>query len=295
MRERLLLGILTFVMGYACFAHGGVTPAEWGACMIAIAGCAFALWFPWRGGGFAPPLHPILLVALTLAPVSAAIQLLPLPVSWLQVIDPTRAELLAGLNGLGGVAGSKSHWAAISVAPPVTFAELERILTYITMFFLAREFSWRMPARQWLLAVPVVMVGTLEAALGLAQYFGGAGRATGTWVNPNHFASMLHMAFPLAAMLAVRNVRRRAVALSCLLMTCSAAILFAAFCSLSRMGLATVLACSALLAGAGLAAKLRGGTKWLALLAPPAIIGCLLGVAPLPLWDRFSQAQGCAT
>jgi O-antigen ligase len=291
MRERLLLCIVTLTIGYACFAHGGVTPREWGYCMIAIAAGALLLWFPYGRGSFAPLPHPVLSVALVLVPVSVALQLVPLPVSWLEAIDPPRAELAASLSALGPAV----TYAPFSVAPSITFAHLERVLAYLTMFFMARELSWRLPARRWLPALPIVVVGTAEAVLGLAQYFGGAGRASGTWVNPNHFASAMHMAFPFAAMPAVRIVRRMSfarAALSCLLMICAAAILFGAIDSLSRMGLATVLASCSLLAGAGVLTTLRGPLRWLAPAAPLAILSYILIAAPGPLWDRFSVAQG---
>jgi len=293
MRERLLLCLVTLTIGYACFAHGGVTPREWGFCMIAIVASAILLWSPFRRDCFAPSPHPVLCLALVLVPVSVAVQLVPLPIAWLQAIDPARAELAASLNALGPAI----RYAPLSVAPSLTFAHLERVLTYLTMFFMARELSRRLHARPWLATLPIIVVGTLEASLGLAQYFGGAGRATGTWVNPNHFASAMHMAFPFAALLAVRIVRRRSLArasLSCLLMTCAAAILFGAIDSLSRMGLATVLTSCSLLASAGLLTTLRGPLRWLALLAPLAVLFYILIAAPGPLWDRFAVAHGAS-
>jgi O-antigen ligase len=75
-------------------------------------------------------------------------------------------------------------------------------------------------------------------------------------------------------------------------MTCAAAILFAAIDSLSRMGLATVLASCCLLAGAGLLTSFRGPLRWLALPAPLAILAYILIAAPGPLWDRFALAHG---
>jgi O-antigen ligase len=81
-------------------------------------------------------------------------------------------------------------------------------------------------------------------------------------------------------------------ALSCLAVTCAAAILFGAIDSLSRMGLATVLASCSLLAGAWLLTALRGPMRWLALLAPLAVLSYVLIAAPGPLWDRFVDAHG---
>ena len=244
MRNSTIVAPITLVVLYACFEYGGVTPREWGYCLMAIVGCSLALWLPVRAGQSAPPLHTALLSGLILAVLAVGAQLVPLRLEWLRVIDPARAELLAGLNRAG--VGS-SDWAPTSVAPSLTFAHLQRLLSYILMFFMARELSWRMPARKWLLAIPVITAGTLEAVLGLAQYFGGAARATGTYVNPNHFAALLHMALPLTVMLAAEYVKR-SLALACLFMTCSAVILAGALYSLSRMSFVTVLACGGILA-----------------------------------------------
>jgi O-antigen ligase len=291
MRERLVLGVVTVLIGYTCFAHGGVTPREWGLSLAGIAAAALIIWLPdmrlsgASSGVFAAPIPPIILASVLLIPTAVAIQLVPLPLSVLRAIDPARAELLAGLNAAGFTANA----APLSVAPSVTFAHLERLLAWLLMFFLARELGGRLRGAQWSVALPVLIAGSLEAALGVAQYFAGAGKATGTWVNPNHFAAFLHMSFPFAVILAAGSMRRKPprVALACLLMLCTAAILFGALYSLSRMGLATILASSSLLALPFLLTKLRGPTRWLSLAGVLAILAYILTAAPGPLLDRF--------
>jgi O-antigen ligase len=181
------------------------------------------------------------------------------------------------------------------VAPSLTFAQLERLLTYLLTFFLAREVSARPPERNWLPAAPVIAVGTLEGLLGLTQYLMGMGRAYGTYVNPNHFAALMHMALPMAAMGAAFAVRRRhgeltamRVALACLLMACSAILLFGSLFSLSRMGLACVLAEGAVIGFLAIA-QARKGFRSLAI--PVGILAVALALvliaSPGALADRF--------
>jgi O-antigen ligase len=299
MRKSLFPALITLTVGYTCFENGGVTSPEWGYSMLALCALSLALWLPGPFNGFAPLPHPALLTALILVPVAVATQLIPLPYAWLQTIDPARAELLRGLHGLDPAAAAA--WAPLSVAPAITFAHLERVLSYLLMFFMARELSWRMRSRRWWLAVPVIVVGTLEAALGIAQYFAGAGRARGTWVNPNHFAALLHMAFPLAVMLAATLIRRRPgeprdsvprVAIGCVLLAAAATMLIGAFDSLSRMGLATVLTSGIVMAGLGFTSRLRGSARVLGAVVPVAILLFVMAAAPGPLVDRFYGANG---
>ena len=305
MHKSVLPGLVTLIVGYTCFEHAGVTSPEWGYSMFALCALSLALWLPGRSDGFAPALNPALLTALILVPLSVSVQLIPLPYAWLKAIDPARAELLAGLNALTpGDGGSDSlagaGWAPISVAPVVTFAHLQRVLCYLLMFFMARELSWRMRSGRWWLMTPVIVTGTLEAVLGVAQYSGGGGRAHGTYVNPNHFAGLLHMAFPPAVMIGVTLLRRLPgtpwnssswLAFGCVLLASAATIVTGAFDSLSRMGLATILTAGIVMAGLGFMARTRGRIRLLAGVAPIAIVLFVLAAAPGPLVDRFSGAK----
>jgi O-antigen ligase len=109
-----------------------------------------------------------------------------------------------------GPAGVKTSFASLSVFPSGAFQQFLLICGYVAVFLLVRELMWSFADRPWLVAAPVVMVAALEAALGLAQYVGGADESMGrgTYANRDHFAGFLEMALPFAVMYPVAVFRR---------------------------------------------------------------------------------------
>jgi O-antigen ligase len=99
----------------------------------------------------------------------------------------------------------------------------------------------------WLLAAPLVIIASLEAILGLSQFYLTAGQipAHGTYVNRNHFAGLLEMALPFALMYSVAVLRRnryrwssplRPALVACAGFSIAALLLLGTLHSLSRMG-----------------------------------------------------------
>jgi O-antigen ligase len=144
---------------------------------------------------------PILLLILYLA-----FQLLPLPSSLLQYISPARAELARGMTPVFGPAS----WVALSVAPAATRSHAIRVVEYGIVFLLIREAMATSRRRPWLSVFPLIAVGAAEAIFGLAQFASGTDveYAQGTFVNRNHFAGLLAMVLPFAAMSGVNLLRR---------------------------------------------------------------------------------------
>lgn len=226
--------------------------------------CALSLAVCFPGRRFLPtsvsdrPLAAILI----LFPSYIALQLLPLPLSWLRILSPARAELQSALSPIG-LGGSR---APLSAVPALTMTHLLRVLCFICIFFVIRELTRRLARWPWLTALPLVAVGAAEAALGLAQYFEGAARATGTFVNANHFSCFLQMALPFPLVLAAMAIRRRRgresgslkqALLACSLLACAALIFLGALYSMSRMGLGAIAA--SLLILAAFVPAIRGG------------------------------------
>jgi O-antigen ligase len=232
------------VLGFAAFSSGGVTEPQWGVCLTAVCALSLAVFLPGRRADPAPALDRTLGATLILFPSYVALQLLPLPLSWLRVLSPARADIQLALLPLGLGKGR----APLSAAPALTLEQLLRVLCFICVFYLIRELTWRLAKWPWITALPLVAIGSGEAALGLAQYFGGAAAATGTYVNSNHYSCFLQMvlAFPLVftAITVQRQSReidslKRAV-LVCSLIGCAVLIFLGALYSMSRMGIAAI-------------------------------------------------------
>jgi O-antigen ligase len=239
------------VLGFAALYSGGVTAPEWNVCLMAVCALSLAVFLPAPSSNHGPgtvrrsPIFERALgVMLILLPSWAALQLLPLPLSWLRVLSPARADLQNALLPIGLAAGR----APLSAAPALTLAHLLRVLSFICVFFLIRELTRRLTRWPWLTALPVVTIGAAEAAVGLAQYFGGAAKATGTYVNPDHYSCFLQMALPFPLVLAALALRRhgyengslKRVLLACALIACAAVIFLGALHSMSRMGVAAI-------------------------------------------------------
>ena len=186
-----------------------------------------------------------LLALWALAVAFAFFQVLPLPPGVLAAMSPGLGDLYTWAlpdYGQGGV------WRSLSTTPGATIESGLLIGACGTAFFLVARHG-RSQERILALAVTVVLVGAAEAIFGLIQVGGSlSGPASGTFVNRNHFAALLAMAFcvgvglllsrwragaaaPVSHLHFDRWVRTIPLILACL--TILAGIIF----SFSRMGL----------------------------------------------------------
>jgi O-antigen ligase len=201
------LTLLGLVFAYAVYLDGGASRGSWESCLPVIGLTGLIYWLRTRRTELAPPLEGWLMRAALLLPVYAAVQAVPLPLPVLRMLSPARAELQVALTK----ADAAGNFASLSVVPPVTLRHAVTLAGLLVVLLLVREFAWRWPERRWTLAAPFVFVAALEAALGIVQAAEG-GAAHGTYVNHNHFAGLLEMALPFAAVYAAvmaRRVRRR--------------------------------------------------------------------------------------
>src|SRR5260370_38231959 len=168
------LALTGLVLAYAAFFYGGVVAEICNVCLLAI-GCIPALyWIFSRKRDRAPRLEPLLLWPIILLPCYLAFELIPLPLSVLKTLSPARAELLQALQPLF----ADAHSAPLSVMPPAALAQLFRIIAYIAVFLLIRELTWRFLRMRWAIGVPFLIVGPLEAPLGVITFGAGWGNAT---------------------------------------------------------------------------------------------------------------------
>ncbi len=181
-----------------------------------------------------------------------AVQLVPLPPAVIQRITLEHWHAVVAARAATGQ--NPGAWLSLSVSPSATFDRLLNVLPAMAAFVVAANMAWWWRKRLWIAVAPVVGVAVFESLLGLAQFYSmrdTGGYATGTYVNRNHFAGLLELAFPLAVVLAVSTWRTRdsqsthsaSSGLSiAFLLVASACLLGGVVVSLSRMGFISVLA-----------------------------------------------------
>ena len=218
----LVLASTLVAVAWGAFAFGAVY--RWAYVPLAVA-CACVGLF-----GFATGTRSIRDVRWVLVPivgigVVGAIQLIPLPSSWLMMVSPGTAAFLRrydlayafALDSNTNTPVAAAH--AISVAPLLTVRALALFAAPLLLFIgLSRTLS-RTAARR--LAAGVVSIGCALAVVGIAQkallgdYAYGGMRIYGFWrpqslltspfgpfINRNHFAGWMLMGTPLALGLA---------------------------------------------------------------------------------------------
>ena len=239
--QTFYLGLLTIALGYGVVQHGGDDLADWNVCLLILGLTAIVYWLRTSSADLAPPMEPWLGWAVLLLPSYVAFQLLPLPLFLLKILSPARAGILENLaHVMQPVA-----FAPLSVDPATTFAYLFRIIGYTLIFLLIREIAWRSPReRAWAPAIPLIVIASLEAGLGLLQSVGGVD-VQGTYWNKNHFAGLLEMVLPIAVASGIALISRedppgssailRALK-TCAVLSIAVAILVALGFSLSRAG-----------------------------------------------------------
>jgi O-antigen ligase len=306
--RRAAYTLMAVSLAAAAFLYGGVVASQWKwtALGLSLAAC-LSLWRGTEPRRVPRPAWGMVVLALLLGWM--LLQLLPLPPALVAFLSPYRWNAVQAARQ---ATGQDLHvWVALSVAPPATLERLLYVVPAMAAFVASREMVWWWPGRTWVAVAPVVVVAWLESLLGLVQFAlmrmagGPAVSAAGTYVNRDHFAGLLGMAFPLAAMGAVSAWRKGttrqnqpagpALRASAML-TVAACLLMGVFLSLSRMGVVSTLAAAALTAFAALGSRRVGEVgrrrRWL-WLVPVAIPLCLFVVLPTrELVLRFADLTG---
>ncbi len=209
--------------------------------------------------------------------------------------------------------GVEAGW----VRPDAQAAEgqILRLLASLSVFFVALFVS-RRAASLRVLVLALLVLGLFEALYGLVQYTSGwqqiftykkvfyVAQATGTYVNPNHFAGLLEMILPLSFALALERLERmnagaqmahrppRSEGIAALVFFLfSTLLLFTAILfSRSRAGLLCASAALAALAAARMKLDWRRSPAALAtacVLAGTLLLGLWLGLGPVV--SRFEE------
>lgn len=296
-RAAFLLLSTGLILGYASLRFGGVRAADWNPCVLALGAVMLLGYLPsFRSasggtGGLQAPVHRLLYASVLIVPLWALLQTVPLPLAWVAALSPARASLTAALLRFGPGPAA----VPLSLRPEATLQYALRYLAFAAAFFIARDLMWRMPGRQWMIALPPLVVALAEAGVGLLQYSGGSQDTTvsGTFVNRNHFSAMLEMSLPFAAGAVADFAPRGKRALGACAGAAAAAVLIAGIVlSVSRGGFAVALLSLLLIAWLHAATRMRGPARAWTVFGSLALLACAaFALASGPLLERLAAAS----
>jgi len=259
-RVSFLLLSSGLILGYATLRYGGVLPADWNPCALALGVVLVCGYLPIGRDYMAAPTDRLLYLMLLAIPCWALLQTVPMPLSWIAHLSPERAALARPLLRFD----PNPVWVPLSIRPEVTLQYALRYLAFVATFLLTRDLMWRMPARQWIIALPPLTIASLEAVIGLLQNSSGVANVvvSGTFVNRDHFTAMLEMCLPFAAAAILAFAPRGMRALAACAGAVLAALLLAAISlSLSRGGFFIALGSLLLLACLHAVTRMRGARR----------------------------------
>jgi tetratricopeptide (TPR) repeat protein len=225
--SRLLLGVLLIALPLAL--GGGRPLANAVASILAILVLGY-LAFVRKTSNFYGNTG---LLAVGIATVSTAAQLIPIPTSWLGKLSPAALNLRYGIE---------HATAPITLDPPATYHELTKMLLYLACAVLAanlcRNLKWRKNLL-WAIATSglvIVFLGVLHKILGWQltyNQFGAPDKLLPTsFINENHLAGFLGFVSLSTIGLAFSSIKRDAILAALVSLACTVGV----FLSLSRAG-----------------------------------------------------------
>ena len=195
--NRALEIVLVLVLAATVVDFAGVEPLGYTLMEVVLFAAVLALFMSstWSGKlEFRASIWPALFAAWV------ALQLVPLPVSLVQALQPARFRLPAAHQDAAAAM-------TLSIYPHATVLLWVRFLAYFAAFILAVQlFDSR--RRASLTVRALIALGLIEAVYGSVEYLTGrekifnvskqfyTGMATGTFINHNHFAGFLEMTMP---------------------------------------------------------------------------------------------------
>jgi O-antigen ligase len=184
---------------------------------------AAALRFVQRSGPAVTPSYVAWAAAGTILIITAALQLIPLPQPATRFLSPTAYDIWSGARSVHDLLVPGDAFREnfpLSVAPVRTRIHLLRLLAYIAVFQSAALLI-RHQQHRLRLSLALCISAGMEVLFGLQQLYRGDmkvwgwentrifNRVTGTYVNPNHYAHYLAIAFPFALYLLLATIGRQ--------------------------------------------------------------------------------------
>jgi O-antigen ligase len=198
------LTLLGLALAWTALNKSGVLAADWYVSLILIGlGCC-AFWVRPRRV-MCPPLARWVMWTVRGILAYLIFQALPLPLAVLGVLSPARAQLTRSLEPVLGAVS----FAPISVDPAAHVLWLLTMAGCAVVFFVVRDLTFRLQNRLFLALLPLLVVATFEALLGLIQIAGGAEQAIGSYNSRDHYCCILEMTLPLAITLGLVSLHQK--------------------------------------------------------------------------------------
>ena len=161
----LSLGLLSLSWAFAVYSHGGVEPVDGRYSAIAISLSALILWSFSRGQRSAGKSRRLDVILLGAALVITGLRLVPLPFAVVRAFSSHRAAQLASSAPILGPIPA----ASLSSVPAAGPDGLLVLASYVLVFLLLRDLRSSFRERPWALVLPVIVVASLEATLGVSS------------------------------------------------------------------------------------------------------------------------------
>jgi len=215
---------------------------------------------------------------------------------------------VAALAVLGLVETIRTSRLSVATAAYIAISSIAVLVDYkLALGILAAGWGWFATRKFALKAIPflrfLIIVGVLEAILGLVQYFVAPGwifgyhnpfySSSGTLINHNHFAGLLEMIVPATVGLAFASIMRgRDTARGYLYLFLGAFISIAIVFSTSRMGLFSCLLTLLFLGGALRLKSTRQGSTAMVLVVVGLVVAGALWIGSDIIVERFAALTG---
>jgi hypothetical protein len=197
---------LALSLSWLVFFGAGARQSDWDAALLFVGATALFYW-SFRTGQTPPRVPLWFAIALWALPAYVLFQLLPMPPALLAALSPSRSAVT---ETLGSIIPTLKN-APVAIAPAAAVLGLFSVLACLTVMSLMRDLQWRFAvSRPWLPAIPLILIATFEALIGVIQWLGAPQTlpVRGTLASTEPFAGLLEVALPFTLISGFISFRR---------------------------------------------------------------------------------------
>ncbi len=263
----MLGGVISAAALALCVGRsGGADPFEWNLALALLGSAALLAQLGSSRDGHTVWQRRTVVCGMCIVGI-ALLQLVPIPTTLLRILSPARAAIAEAAAQVGATSG----FATLTIAPAKTWLQASRLAGFLMAFVVSSALAGRTTGVPWLLVVPLVVLGGLEAVVGLLQQGTGVTPVIGTYLNKNHFAGLLEMVAPfgvvvgLALLLGRRSASWGRAIGGVTLLFAGVLMVAGILVSSSKGALASTAAAFLVVVALAMPARLSGRSRWLGL------------------------------